>query len=117
MRSEEFCAEPGGGEGSDDESDGIPVGAERGNVIPGGDGADGCEDGADGAADEGVHHWTIGGEAGGDVTAEDAINGAIDSGPDEDGSGVVFTERRVEMNFVENDVGEERDGYNDDEAD
>ncbi len=113
----EFCAEPGGGEGADDEGDGIPVRAEGRNVIPSGDGADRCEDGADGAADESVHHGAIGGETRCDVAADDAVNGAIDSGPDEDGAGSVFPERRIEMNFVEKVVGEERDGNDDDEAD
>ena len=112
----EFCAEPGGREGANDERDGIPMRAEGRNVIPSGDGADCGEDGADGAADERVHHGAVGREAGGDVAAEDAVNGAIDGGPDENGAGIVFAERWIEMNLVEDDVGEERDSDNDDEA-
>ena len=113
----EFCAEPGGREGANDESDGIPVRAERRNVIPSGDGAESGEYGADGAADERVHHGAVGREAGGDVAADDAVDRAIDGGPDEDRAGIVLAPRGIEMNFVENDVGEERDSDNDDEAD
>jgi len=110
-------AEPGGGEGADDERDRVPVGAEGGNAVPGDGGSDRREDESDGAADEGVFHRTTRGEARGDVAADDAVNGAIDGGPDENGAGIVFTERRIEMYGMKDCVGGEGDNQHDDETD
>ena len=108
LQKAECGAEPGAGEGSDDEREGIPVRAEGRDVIPGGDGSNGAGDESNDAADQSVKHRSIGGEAGDKVTPEDAEDDAIGGGQHEKAVGHGLAERRIDVGGVEEGVGEER---------
>ena len=77
----ELCAEPGGGICANQEGEWIPVGAERGDVIPSKDCTEEIDGESDGSADESMFHGTSGSESSGDIAAEDAVEVSINGGP------------------------------------
>lgn len=109
-------AEPSSWQRADDQRNGIPVRAKGRNVVPCRDRACRREKGPDSAANQRVHHGSIGREPRGDVAADDSISRPIDRRPQEHRARGVFTKRRIKMHFVENRVCDECDRDHNNEA-
>lgn len=116
LGSGEAGARPGGGEGGGGEGDGVPVGAELGAGVPGEDDAEGADEEAEAAGEEGVAHGTIGRDFGDEIAAEDADGGAVGEGEEEAIVGYGLADRGEYACGVHQLVGGEGEDDDGDEA-